>query len=324
MRSVVYRGAVYREAGAYDAVAKKLLAPLWKWIAKLGLTKQAVLDFFNSLFDEVEKRRSGLKSVQRIELPEQLKALLLNFLAASKLERGPALLAIDSALDEPGPGWDWQTVGSLGEQVLVQTNVQGLAPLRNVPIARGEKFVDSVFISVWWAVEKPEGTANIALRGYIESHTGAVFWHAIGQDKYPKQTQFGGFVVVPRMEASSTGKDLCKLAQAAVTEGNSPRRFPAATLWKYYKLGAVSLNGVVEGREITNQDGIKLGVGGMSCADSVKFNHYITLPDVLMGRSQEFRSDATGAYQILLDELNTYSNQRTGNLADGNARPRTV
>lgn len=311
MHSVLYKGAVYREAGVYDTVAKKLLAPLWKWIAKLGLTKQDILNFFSSLFDEVEKRRSGLKSVDKIELPEQLKNLLLNFLAASKLERGPALLAIDAALDEPGPGYDWQTVGSLGEQVLIQTNVQGLAPLPNIPIARGEKFVDSVFISVWWATENPENTADIALRGYIESHTGAVFWHAIGQPKYPKQVQFGGFVVVPRMEAAATGQDLCKLAHDAVTEGNNPRRFPPSTLWKYYKLGAVSLNGVVEGREVTNQDGVKLGVGGMSCADSIKFSHYITLPDILMGRSQEFRSSATNAYQILLNELNTYSNRTT-------------
>ena len=349
MRTVFYRGAVYREAGVANTIARKLLAPLWKWIARLGISDEDVLSAFTWVFDKLGLRKKALKSPFKFEnFPEAFRLQLLKLAAdvqkeykllGETVDDADILMALGEELVKPAPGFV-KKVNSLNQSFTIEVGSVRVgpppapgtslkqqispsldvvmpqrttrAPYSEKPIVRGEKFRGAVFISIWWATENPENTADISLRGYIESHTGAIFWHAIGQGKYPKQTQFGGFVLVPRMEATSVGRDLCTLAKDAVTEGNNPKMFPVSTLWKYYKLGAISLDGAVDGREITAQkDGIKLGVGGMSCGDSIKFNHYITLPDILMNRSEEFRSNATGAYKTLMDELNTYSNRTT-------------
>lgn len=324
---------MYREAGAADTLAKLVLAPLWKWIAKLGLTKDDVLDFFRQLFAKFSKQKTALKSVPDISIPDAVIATIAKFIAQSGLEFGDFAEAVANQLENPPPGYRWKVVDTLGTRKLLQVGItQDLpeAPMkvpggdkkRNIspaldillperppiqpyvqkPIARGNKFEDAVLITVWWATSDPSNNADRALRAYIQSSDGDIFWEAINTPPYETEDQFGGFVVVPRMEAQRAASHLCKLARDAAAAGNDPGEINT-----HFKLAAIHLYGFVENRPIADADKINLG-----CINSIKFNWFWTLPDILMGNVQEFNRYKNKAYDKLIFELDQYANRRSG------------
>lgn len=269
-----FRGALYREAGAND-LAKMALGYLWRWIYRAGLTKRQVLDWFARLL-RCDVRGAGLYTAGIV--PTELRDAIARLMAQQQWNCGDFLEAITEELEKPMPGFRWQA-DKYGQHILVKVRSE----IGERAIVQGKRFADSIFLGCWWTTDNPRDPANQAFQRFIRKQGGSVFWNK------PRQgggRQYGAFLIVDRSSADTTANQLCDLsAEIEPARGEHGHR-----------LSAISMVGIAEHRDVRESDQVWAG-----CIRSTKFNWKHSLPDLLNGRIDEFRSSK--AYKKLQQEL---------------------
>jgi hypothetical protein len=301
---LLYKGATYRSAWTVTALVQKILAPLWPWIAKLGLSPEDILSFFKQFFPTAQPSRQGAPAPgfrnffakkPELRVPNFIKdniALLLSTPVDSpdgkkvQLSWADFVEALWQALEKPPTGYRWDK-DSTGTYTLHAAEGR-----TEKSLVQGPRFADTVFIGIWWTTKVPKSIENISLRAFIEMQGTAPYQDVYGdvflKAPYEDKTQYGAFVVLPRMEAENMAQKVCLMTKAAAEKGDGE-----------YRLSAIMLTGAADRREIRASDQVKLG-----CINSIKFNWEYNLPDLLMGRVTEYKN--SGDMKTFLDELNAY------------------
>lgn len=255
-----YRAALYREAGVKD-LARMILNYLWTWIYKAGLTKQQVLDWFQQILRcDVPERTADV-------IPTSLRDAIMKLMAQQSWNCGDLMMALEEEIEKPIPGYRWKSETKTGRHVLVKVR----SDIGERAVVRGKRFANDIFIGVWWTTQNPRGSANRRFQNQIKRENGAVFWN----EKLPEGgRQYGAFLIVPRNRADDTANVLCSFADEVDLEGSGEHR-----------LSAISMAGIAEHREVRDSDQVWTG-----CIRSIKFNWQYSLPDLLNGRVEEFKT----------------------------------
>lgn len=269
-----FRSAVYREAGVRD-LARMVLGYLWDWIYRSGITKQQVLDWFRKILhcDIDQGRSAGI-------IPTELRDAIAKIMAAHEMNCGDFMVALEEELEKPIPGYRWKTERKFGRHVLVKVR----SDIGERAIVRGKRFANSIFLGAWWETDNPKGSANRRLQNLVKREGGAIFWN----ERRPEGgRQYGAFIIVERKDADETANRLCGAADAAALDGNGQHR-----------LSAISMAGIAEHRDVRNSDQVWAG-----CIRSIKLNWEYSLPDLLNGRIEEFKSSKvyTDLIQMIRD-----------------------
>lgn len=254
---LVFRSAVYRTASV-QSFAKMVVSHLWSWIYRAGVSREQILGWFQRFL------RCDVPTTAEL-LPQELVETIARLMAGAEWNCGDFIMALEEALELPPAGFRWRT-DKLGRHYLtkVESDVQESA------IVKGKRFADQIFIGIWWTTEAPRGQANQKLQRVIRSHGGAVFMN----EKSEHGRQYGAFLITDKSEGEVIATQLCDLTIRVDLEGQGEHR-----------LSAISMDGIAEHREVRNSDQIWVG-----CIRSIKFNWFHSLPDLLNGRIDEFRT----------------------------------
>lgn len=276
-----YRGALYqrREASWLDTAVAWVLKPVWGLAAKLGWSKQDIKKAFSQAWRTVSRRADA------VDLPDEIIEAVAEVLASRGILFADFMHALGQQLEHPPAGYRWR-VDAFGSETLIKVGHE----TEESSLVRGERFRDAIFIGCWWTTNVPKGSANRKMQNLLHRLDGDTFWQA----KYGETglRQYGGFCVVPRLQADAAAQKICAAAEAVDQEGGGEHR-----------LSAVSLIGAAMGREIQADDQVKL-----SCINSLKWNWRWNLTDLLMGRITDFRS--SGKLDEFLTELRKYRSRK--------------
>jgi hypothetical protein len=278
--------ALYREASWLDTTLTWLMKPIWALAVRYGWSWSSIKQAFTKAWRSMERRADSL------ELPDDLFLGIVELMAARGIGLADFMHALDKQVTHLPAGYRVR-VDSLG----LQTFVKVRHDTEESVLVRGSRFRDAIFIGCWWTTELPKGSANRKLQNLLKRLDGDVFWrapyfgHGPGASAETAETrvlQYGGFAVVPRLQADAASVKLCAAATACDQEGAGEHR-----------LSAVSLVSAADGREVRADDQVKL-----ACINSLKWNWRWNLTDLLMGRITDFR--ASGKLQEFLTELRQY------------------
>lgn len=263
-----YRSALYREAGVRD-LAKMVLNYLWSWVYKAGITKKQLLNWFRGIL------RCDLPVATADLIPTELRNAIMKLMAGQGWNCGDFMQALEIEIEKPVSGYRWKS-DKFGRHVLVKVK----SDVGERAVVRGKRFVNDIFIGLWWTAKEPRVSSNRKLQNQVKKF-GSIFWN----DKLPDGgRQYGAFVIVPRGQASSVADTLCSLAADVDLDGGE------------HRLSAISMQGIAEHREVRDSDQIWAG-----CIRSIKFNWKYSLPDLLNGRIEEFRKSPV--YSDLISKI---------------------
>lgn len=260
---IQYAGAVYRRAGVRD-VARVLATTIFPWIYKLGLSKERVVEWLNSLTCPLP----GGREAQHAYIPDDLKLQICRVLSTTGMVVGDVVRELVREIeDNPPPGFRWKKDPDTGDMTLVKHSYKG----KEKALHRGIKFEDKVFVGCWWVTENASGSANRRLQSLLRKHDGGVFLKL----KVPGATEYYGYAIVESDAADALGLQLDNLCKEVVEEGTGE-----------YRLSAMRLDGLAERRQLHPGDLYTL----TGIYKSIKYNHEINLNDLLLGRVPDLKS----------------------------------
>ena len=179
---------------------------------------------------------------------------------------------------DPGPGYRWE-MDTFGRRFLVKTR----SKVEERGMVRGKDFRNRTLIGIWWTTKNPRGSPHRSLIGWIRKNDGNVFLNWA----YPDGgREYGGFVIVPSTSAPGTAEQAFNYVEKAIKDGEGDE----------YRLSAVTLDALADGKRIENSDKIRL-----PHINSIKFNWEYNLPDLLNGRVAEYKKEKE--YQDLVQML---------------------
>lgn len=273
-----YRGARYRVAGWLDSAVALMLKPLWGLIARLGWSRQDVIDAFTKAWKYLAGRGAAA-----VEIPDEIFSSVANLLADRGVSYADFVQSLAKQLLHPPAGFRWD-VDHDGNEHLVRKRHE----TEETVVVRGIRFHDSVFIGVWWTAGKSGQGATRKMRNLLAKMDGGIF----AQRPYPEDpglTEYYGFAVVLRMRAEAAASKICTAANLLDQQGGGEHR-----------LSAIMLTSAEERREVRGEDQIKL-----NCINSIKLNWKYNLTDLLMGRIVDLR--VSGEFEDFVKSLREYS-----------------
>ena len=258
--------------------AKWFVDKLWDWIYYLGLSQKEAVAWVKKLFPTSRHEAAGLPDVSPEEWQQYIEATR-RLLSRTRIAMGDFQREVIKEVSEgdPGPGYRWD-MDSFGRRFLIKVRSE----VEERGIVRGKDFRNRTLIGIWWTTKNPRGSPHRSLLSWIRKNGGNIFLNWT----YPDGgREYGGFVVVPSASAPGMAEQVFDRVEKATEDGDGE-----------YRLSAVSLDALAEGKRIENSDKIRL-----PHINSIKFNWEYNLPDLLNGRVAEYKKEQE--YQDLVQML---------------------
>lgn len=274
---VQHQAGIYRVAGVRD-VARLVVSYLWKWIYRLGLGKNQVIEWLWSLVPKGEREANTRRLTAATGvISDEMKVEISRILTHTGISLGDLVRYIVNEMDDPPPGYRWRKDPDTGDLRLIKHSYKG----EEKAIHRGRRFENQVFVGVWWATRKPSGPTNRKIQAILRRNKGGVFF----KEKPGEYTDYYGYAIVPLGKETGLGQQLKTLADQVKDEGDGE-----------YRLSAISLDALAERRKVTPEDVITLS----GIYKSIKYNWELNLTDILNGRSKDNRINE-GVKRVLVE-----------------------
>jgi hypothetical protein len=274
---VKHRAGIYRIAGVRD-VARLITSYLWKWIYRLGLGKNQVIEWLWSLVPEKERKSSTRRLTAATGvISDEMKLEVARILSRTGMSIGDLARYIIEEMNDPPPGFRWRKDPASGDERLVKHSYKG----EEKAIHRGRRFEGQVFVGAWWATRIPSGKANREIQRLLRRNNGGVFFKAKPAD----YTDYYGYAIVPLGKEEALGYQLKDIAEKVKNEGDGD-----------FRLSAASLDALAERRKVGPEDIITL----TGIYKSPKYNWELNLTDILNGRSKDNRINE-GVKRVLVE-----------------------